>query len=520
MAINASRRNFIKTAGAAAATITAGSFGVASADEAAWDEEFDVVVVGAGIAGHAAAMTVAAEGEGATALLLEKCEAPAGCSPYCGGRCLWTNDAEAMKTYIKDMSQGCTPDDVINAYAEGMTWIPEWIYSFGASEADLTIVQPGVDGVFGAREPEHPECEGSYSIGVLSFGGKGATNPDAPIHIMPWMEDVVAGMSDVVEYRPATPVEKLVKDESGAVVGVIAGDKRIKANKGVIMTLGGFEHNAEMLECYMGVGAAISSAGLGNTGDGILMCQAAGAGFWHMHGGAAFWLNGRSLDNSIAINSDKRFGITVGINGRRFYQDWDACKANIESDGYAYMSDAKGHVGYRHGMTQFGGYWRHLPMPDTAWYVFDADGLAAGAIPADVSEDPVADGIAVCADTIEELAELIDVPVEELSATVAQWNDSCEKGADLAFYRPESTLNPVKTAPFYAQLCAPMMLNTDGGPVRDAKGRILDPWGEPIVGLYSAGEFGSVWGNKYQGCGNVAECIVFGRIAAQTALGL
>ena len=78
----------------------------------------------------------------------------------------------------------------------------------------------------------------------------------------------------------------------------------------------------------------------------------------------------------------------------------------------------------------------------------------------------------------------------------------------------------MKTAPFYAQLCAPMMLNTDGGPVRDAKGRVLDPWGEPIVGLYSAGEFGSVWGNKYQGCGNVAECIVFGRIAAQTALGL
>ena len=66
----------------------------------------------------------------------------------------------------------------------------------------------------------------------------------------------------------------------------------------------------------------------------------------------------------------------------------------------------------------------------------------------------------------------------------------------------------------------PTMLNTDGGPVRSAKGEILDAFDEPIPNLYSAGEFGSLWGHWYQGSGNIAECMIFGRIAARTCIGL
>ena len=86
----------------------------------------------------------------------------------------------------------------------------------------------------------------------------------------------------------------------------------------------------------------------------------------------------------MAVDGDKQYGITVGVNGRRFYMSTpDGCKVNIEKDGYEYLSDERVHVGYRHGMTQFGGYWRHLPMPDTAWFVFDAAAVAAGAFPTD-----------------------------------------------------------------------------------------------------------------------------------------
>ena len=130
----------------------------------------------------------------------------------------------------------------------------------------------------------------------------------------------------------------------------------------------------------------------------------------------------------------------------------------------------------------------------------------------------MADGWAYVADTLEELAEQCGVPANELVKTVDLWNHWCEIGEDLAFYRPSDTLTPVAQGPFYAIMCIPTLLNTDGGPVRSAKGEILDPDGDPIPGLYSAGEFGSVWGHYYQGCGNVGECAAFGRISARSAL--
>ena len=86
------------------------------------------------------------------------------------------------------------------------------------------------------------------------------------------------------------------------------------------------------------------------------------------------------------------------------------------------------------------------------------------------------------------------------------------------FHRPASTLTPIETAPFYAVKCEPEILNTDGGPRRSAKGEILDVDGNPIPNLYSAGEFGSIWSNYYQGGGNLGECCAFGRIAVRNIL--
>ena len=71
-------------------------------------------------------------------------------------------------------------------------------------------------------------------------------------------------------------------------------------------------------------------------------------------------------------------------------------------------------------------------------------------------------------------------------------------------------MTKISEPPFYAMLCVPALLNTDGGPVRSANAEILNPDGESIGGLYSAGEFGSIWGHRYNGAGNVAECVIFG----------
>ena len=485
---------------------------------------FDVLVVGGGIAGQAAALTVATEGNGATCLLIEKGSTPSGNSPFCKGDAIWTNDVPTFATYLKELAHGTTPDDVIDAYAKGLGWVFDWVIELGANKDEMSITEPATDPE--GQNAEYHELENSYAFGYFAIGKSKDVEVKGPNHVQVFLEQAVAQRSDVVDYRTSTPLVDLVQDaETGAVTGVIAGEKnpkRIRAKRGVIMCLGGFEHNPEMMQNYLGQGAAVPAAGSMNTGDGHRICARLGADFWHMNNVAGFWMAGRDLENTSYTNppiykpAPKGFGITVGINGRRFYMDWDGYNVR---EKYPYLSDMTVHVGSRHGHMQFGGEWPHLPMPSKAWFVFDSEGLAQGAIPpSDDGSTPDSKGYAYAADTIEELAALMEVPVEELTTTVDQWNECCAKGKDVYFHRPESTLVPVQTPPFYAQLCAPSFLNTDGGPVRSAKGEILDYDGNPIPGLYSAGEFGSIWGHYYEGGGNVAECLVFGRISAQNAL--
>ena len=365
----------------------------------------------------------------------------------------------------------------------------------------MSITEPTSDPE--ERNAEYHELENSYAFGYFAIGKNKDVEVKGPNHVQVFLEEAVAQHGDVVDYRTGTPLVDLVQDaETGAVTGIVAGEKdrkRIRAKRGVIMCLGGFEHNPEMMQNYLGQGAAVPAAGSLNTGDGHRICAQIGADFWHMNNVAGFWMAGRDLENTAYTNppifkpAPKGFGITVGTNGRRFYMDWDGYNVR---EKYPYLSDMSVHVGSRHGHMQFGGEWPHLPMPSKAWFVFDADGLAQGAIPPSESgETPDEKGCAYAADTIEELAALMEVPVDELVTTVDQWNECCGKRQGHLPTVPKAR-SCREDPPFYAQLCAPSFLNTDGGPVRAANGAILDYDGNPIPGLYSAGEFGSIWGHS------------------------
>lgn len=519
------RRSFIGGAAVAAAGLAAtglaacasprqqGSTGAAAAGGGDWDEEYDVVVCGGGIAGLASAITVATEGDGATCLLLEKDASANGNSPFCAGSMLYCDDPDEFMVYLDAMIGDSTPDDVKKAFADELANNLSWLYDLGAQE-DWLEVGPPDDSKLG----EWPELRNDNTYGRIKF----KTDGDGPAHVFQFFLDVMQ-QHDAIAFKASTAMESLVQNpETKAIEGVVANGKRYKANKGVIMCTGGFESDAEMLYNYTGVKGVFPYAGKANTGDGHRACMKVGADFWHMAGGAQYWMALRDLANTKFVSTvwnftTKQHGITVGVNGRRFYQDYDAC--SCPTTPYAEAdSDPKLNVGYRHGITQFGGNWTHLPFPEKAWFLFDVEGLAAGAFPAEKSADPVAEGWALSADSVEALAAAIEVPTDELAKTVDQWNEFCDRGEDLAFYRPADTLQKVATPPFYAVLCVPSMLNTDGGPVRGPKAEILDPFGEPIPHLYSAGEFGSVWGHLYQGTGNVGECTAFGRIAARSAL--
>lgn len=527
------RRSFLKGAGitaAAGAFMLAGcsppqtdgnggepASGTQPVDSIAWDEEYDVVVVGAGIAGCATAMTVASEGNGATCLLVEKDVQPNGNSPFCQGSVMGSEDRSITLEYLRKLTGDDTPDDVLTAFADELAENYNFLINLGANPEDLYVINN-----IPAVSSEYPEfnMDNAYT-NVLFTGAAGG-----PTHVLTFLLDQVKS-SEAVAYQTSTPFEALVQDSAtGEVLGIVAKGKNIRAKGGVVMCCGGFESNQDMIATYTGVRGAHGLAGIGNTGDGITACLNAGAGQWHMSSGAMFLMACRDLEDTKYLSqvwhfNNKGHGITVGINGRRFYNDWDGCSIPSPMDQMPYAepgANLSETVTYRHGLTQYGGDMTHLCVPERAWYIYDANGLAAGAIPSDLSADPVADGWAYTADTLEDLAAKIDVPAEELARTVAGWNASVEAGFDAAFYRWESSMEPVATPPFYATLCVPTMLNTDGGPIRSAKAEVCTEEGEPIPGLFSAGEFGSVWGHLYQGGGNLGECCAFGRIAARSAM--
>ena len=111
------------------------------------------------------------------------------------------------------------------------------------------------------------------------------------------------------------------------------------------------------------------------------------------------------------------------------------------------------------------------------------------------------------------------MPVDELEATVARWNEHAVDGIDPDFGRgearndrwwgdpdegdtPQATVGPVDRAPFYAVRVYSGALGTKGGPRTDGNGQVLDVDGNPVVGLYAAGNvMASVMGMTYGGAG-------------------
>lgn len=549
------RRSFLKgaalAAGVGALTGLAGcaasadpNAAQASASDVSWDEEFDIVVVGAGLAGSSAAVATALEGNGETCLLLEKGSSPlgGGNSPFSGGSVIYT-DAEhkdGCLKYWKDLrgSFTTTPDDVLEAFVDYMATTVDFMKKAGAKEEDFTLFEPGQvhllndgdsDADFSGNSiiscwPEYPEFETSTSVGRMIFSGEEMKT------VSIFMESAVRNHADVITMKTNAALTQLIQDpETKAIVGAVYSDGgktvNIKANKGVIMCLGGFERNPDMLQDYLSISSAYHLAGECNTGDGYKICADIGADFWHMNSMAGTWNGAMKFDGSehaAWFTLGRQYGITVGVHGRRYYMDVDYV---VSQNWYDYANENASlatTTSCRHGHFNFGGEWPHVVLPATSWFIFDeanVDNAVRGGVGVLCEGDPVEEGWAVKADTIEELAALIDVPADELAQTVEVWNECCARGVDYQFYRAPDWQHEVAEPPFYAIRCEPEFINTDGGPVRNAKAQILDREGNPIPNLYSSGEFGSVWCNMYQGGGNLSECVNFSRIAVDTILG-
>lgn len=360
---------------------------------------------------------------------------------------------------------------------------------------------------------EYPELEGVEHVQIWLASGRAN---DAGYYNLVKRNVEIRGTIDVWY---ASPAAHMIQDpQTKTILGIqVERDGKllnVRAKGGVILATGGFENNRKMIANYLDMPDIYTWAALYNTGDGIKLGIEAGADLWHMGVCAGyFW----------AFVPDGVDPSTV-----RCYRPgsvpWSKSPAIlgmlVGTDGTRWMNEAQTH---RHGRWKVGGEWITMKHPVPVYSIFDEEARLKSLSTlytqwSKDGEEEIKKGWIVKADTLEELAEKIGVSAENLVHAAEDINNAYDNGIAAQYERPHDTLTPIRTAPFYAIKMGPTMYNTDGGPVRNAKGEVLDTDGNPIPHLFSCGDLGSIFSHMYNGGGNIGECTVFGRIAARNAV--
>lgn len=476
------------------------------AQTVSWDGQYDVVVVGFGSAGAVTAK--AAAEEGASVLLLDK--APlgheGGNSRYCGQTFMHSNgDEEAARSYFVDMC-GVLPvsDDVVDTFAKGLATLEDaYAEDYGLNKDDFrTVIE--LNPVFAFMCPEYPELSGADKISMTALHDG---NSDG--YMWQVQRAGVEALKSQIDVWFESPARRLVQDPvSKAIVGVEVqrGEetRMIRATNGVVLTCGGFENNPEMIKDYLGLSSCAPLGTLYNTGDGVLMAQEVGADLWHMNsyesmmlfGGMGYLAGEGERATSLPLPAKIYHGslVLVGTAGERYLREDELP---------------------RHGKMKANGVWKAPKHPSHCYLVFDqaqADALnASGRMNAERFSE------ARSAATIEELAKSVGMDPDVLARTIEDFNRAANEGYDPAFKRAPESMRAFGAGPYYAFEVMPDILNTQGGPRRNGQAEVLDRDGNPIPHLYAAGECGGIASNMYQGGGNMAKCMIFGKVAGKNA---
>jgi hypothetical protein len=312
-----------------------------------------------------------------------------------------------------------------------------------------------------------------------------------------------------------SPLVELITSDDGVAGAVVEQDGRrraIRARAGVLLAAGGFENNPALRERYGVPGDARDTMGApGNLGQALVAGMAAGAAVDLMD--QAWWSPGFSHpDGRSAFSLWFTGGIFVGQDGRRFVNE----SAPYDRIGKAIISQITAGA-----MT--------LPF----WMVYDdREGPVPPVKATNVSmvepEQYVAAGLWHTADTLPELAAKIGVDADNLVETVKRYNEFVAAGVDddfgrgneaydRAFSGGQSPMVPVDTAPYHAAAFGLSDLGTKGGLVTDSNARVLDAEGNPIGGLYAAGNtMAAVTGTVYPGGGiPIGASMLFSHLAAR-----
>jgi succinate dehydrogenase/fumarate reductase flavoprotein subunit len=496
--------------------------------------EGDVVVIGMGAAGLAAAITALDAGE--DVVVVEKLPAQhAGGNSRVSGQVWFSpDDAKLAAWHLREL---CGEYPVADALAEA--WARETATNNDWVAARALEVRGTV-----AREAGDPYHGDGTDITTMSYGELGANvGGDASSEYeFPELSGNDCGVAfnfigptqgfsrlwhtlkAALDWRGArvlydTQAIGLVSCE-GEIVGVecLAGDGEaleIRARKATILASGGFAGSAELTREFLRLPRATPWGSPANTGDGIKMAQKVGAGLSHPYNYMA--VPGLRMEphgvGDYGQPADGRF-ISVGADGRRFADE---------------LAES------RHGKTPTRGtldFFPGVPM----WTVFDEDGRLAGPLVAprsayatgwakqvegyEWSADNGAEierGWIKRADTIRELAEELGIDPDGLESELERYNAHAREGSDPDFARDPRSLVPIERGPFYGYAWAQLLITTLGGIRKDEHARALDPYGEAIPRLYCAGDTASTYTWCLSGGMGLADAMAFGRIAARHA---
>ena len=532
------RRTFVSTAAAAGAlSVAAGS--VALAEEAAqagagqlhsWEvapdpitdiaetHEYDVVVVGGGMAGMGAAQ--AAARFGASVAVVERSE----CGRFCGldmcaigSKVLKDNgieiDPDKAARLMYQASQQTANYNLIRTWATQTAGVLDYITELCA--ANGVTVEPSTGGTSKAGWDQMPERYIVFQDAVrFSNDEWGVFRSDGKEPHQNLGDVLIKDAADNgCECFFNTHAEQLVGSAAEGVTGVIACDAdgkyvQFNAKKGVVLATGDISGNQEMVDCWAPIKnradeSAYVPAGA-NSGDAILMTK---------------WIGG-GISKSPAAPMIHQFTIaTREYKCTAFFLSMLA----VNSDGNRFMNE----MPFEPFITDA----RMNSKGNVAWSVVDSnyaeyvtkqfpEGYESmlESIPAEL-EERVADGEVFQADTLEELAELIGVPADNFAAAVEGYNGMAEKGEDTQFGVVADWLSPVQQAPFYAiPIHASNLAVAYGVHVNDDSQVCTDD-DQPIAGLFAAGNCqGDFFGFNYPvhcpGC-STGRSLVFGQLIGE-----